>query len=224
MYSSDYSTHGAFFGVKKACEPIHAQLDEPDAFITVVNNTTRPLFDMLLIARVVDVTGVGISTREQGVSVPSNAAVRVFKLDLPEQLKEGVVFIRLTLADSRGSVLSENFYWRAAQKSGYRKLNEMGEAVLDCSAVLETARGASRVEVELTNRSDAVALAAQVVLRDARTRARVLPAYASDNYVSLLPGEARRLTIEAPAPEGARPMLLELKGWNVRAGVVPVSR
>ena len=64
MYSSDYSTHGAFFGVKKACEPVHAQLDEPDADIRVVNNTTRPLFNLLLITRVVDVTGDGISTRE----------------------------------------------------------------------------------------------------------------------------------------------------------------
>ena len=224
MYSSDYSTHGAFFGVKKACEPVHAQLDEPHAGVTVVNSTTRALFDLLLIVRVVDVTGVGISTREERVSVPSNSAVHAFKLDLPAQVKEGVVFIRLTLADAAGRVLSENFYWRAAQKSGYRKLNEMGEAVLDCSPVMRAGRGATRVEVELTNRSDAVALATQLILRDAATRARVLPAYASDNFVSLLPGEARRITIEAPASEGARPMLVELKGWNVRAALIPVAR
>jgi mannosylglycoprotein endo-beta-mannosidase len=96
--------------------------------------------------------------------------------------------------------------------------------VLDCSPVMRAGRGAPRVEVELTNRSDAVALAAQIILRDARTRERVLPAYASDNFVSLLPGEARRIIIEVPASEGARPMLVELKGWNVRAGFVPVER
>jgi beta-galactosidase/beta-glucuronidase len=221
MYSSDYSTHGAFFGVKKACEPLHAQLDEPDAGITVVNNTTRPLFNLLLITRVVAVTGNGISTREDRVSAPSNSAVRVFRLGMPEQAKEGVVFVRLTLADPAGRVLSENFYWRAAQKSDYRKLNEMAEAVLDCSPVLRSVRGASSVEVELTNRSDAVALAAQVVLRDARTRARVLPAYASDNYVSLLPGESRRVQIETPAR--VRDGVVELKGWNVRGAFVPVA-
>lgn len=32
--------------------------------------------------------------------------------------------------------------------------------------------------------------------------ARVLPAYASDNFVSLLPGERRRITLEIPASAG----------------------
>jgi beta-galactosidase/beta-glucuronidase len=222
MYSSDYSTHGAFFGVKKACEPVHAQLDEPGADITVVNNTTRPLFNLRLITRVADLAGTGISTREDTISAPSNSAVRAFRLDMPAQEKEGVVFVKLTLLDDAGRVLSDNFYWRAAQKSGYRKLNEMGEAVLVCYAALKTARGRSRVEVELTNTSDFVALAAQVVLRDAVTKARVLPAYASDNFVSLLPGEARRITIEVPTT--ARGAAVELKGWNVRGSFTPVAR
>lgn len=41
------------------------------------------------------------------------------------------------------------------------------------------------------------------------------PAYAGDNFVSLLPGERRLLTIESPAAVGrAR---VELKGWSLRA-------
>ena len=80
--------------------------------------------------------------------------------------------------------------------------------------------GAARIEVELMNHGDGVALAAQVVLRDARTGARVLPVYASDNYVSLLPGEQRRINIEVPKP--TRDMTVEVKGWNVRGQIVPV--
>jgi len=221
MYSSDYSTHGAYFGVKKACEPVHVQLDQPDLGITVVNNTQTPLRGLRLLVHVVDVNGFGLATHEQALSAPSNAAVRVSRLKEPAQAKEGVVFVKLTLADARGSVLSENFYWRAARKSGYRKLDEMPEVPLDCLAVSKTVRGASRVEVELTNRSDAVALATQLILRDARTRARVLPAYASDNFVSLLPGESRSVRIEVPAR--ARDVAVELKGWNVRNALIPVT-
>jgi hypothetical protein len=221
MYGSDYSTHGAYFGVKKACEPVHVQLDQPDLDVTVVNNTTRSLDRLRLTARVIDVTGAGISTREQTVTAPSNAAVRVFRLDVPGQATDGVVFVKLTLADEAGRVLAENFYWQAAQKSGYRKLNDMAEVSLDCSAVLKTEGEAVRVEVELTNRGPGVALAAQVVLRDASSRARVLPAYAGDNFFSLLPGEGRRVTVEAPAP--ARRFEVEVKGWNVRRAFVPVT-
>jgi hypothetical protein len=220
MYSPDYSTHGAYFGVKKACEALHVQLDQPDLDITVVNTTTAARRDLLLLTRVIDVTGVGISTSQQTVSAPSNAAVRVARLDVPERAKAGVVFVKLTLLDGARRVLAENFYWHAAQKSGYRKLNNMLEAPLACLAVVKTGAGAARVEVDLTNWEDGVALAVQVVVRDAVTKARVLPAYASDNYVSLLPGESRRVTVEVPKP--TRGMTVELKGWNVRGAFVPV--
>ena len=160
------------------------------------------------------------STSEQTLSAPSNSAVRVSRLEVPQRAQEGVVFVKLTLLDGQSRVLAENFYWHAAQKSGYRKLNDLLETPLACLAVLQRERGAARVEVELTNHGEGVALAAQVVLRDAATGARVLPAYASDNYVSLVPGERRRLTIEVPG--AAREMAVELKGWNVRRALVPV--
>ena len=137
MYSSDYSTHGAFFGVKKACEPVHAQLDEPDASITVVNNTTRPLFNLRLITRVVDVSGVGISTREDTVSAPTNAAVRVFRLDIPQRARDGVVFVRLTLADSAGRVLSERIIWFMQRLGVPNGLRAVGYSSSDIPALVE---------------------------------------------------------------------------------------
>lgn len=222
MYSSDYSTHGAFFGVKKANEPLHIQLDQPDLDITVVNNTRTPLRGLRLLTHIHDVNGGVISVDEQELSAPSNAAFRVSRLRVPAWAKDGVVFVRLQLIDAERRVLSENFYWHAAQKAAYRKLDRMPETPLACLAVSKAARGASRVDVELTNYNDyGVALAAQVVLRDAETGARVLPAYASDNYVSLVPGERRRITIEVPEPPPG--MNVEVKGWNVRRALVPVA-
>jgi hypothetical protein len=156
----------------------------------------------------------------QTLSAPSNSAARVSRLELPAYAKEGVVFVKLALLDGERRVLAENFYWHAAQKSGYRKLNGLLEAPLACLAVLKTERGAARVEVELTNYGEGVALAAQVVLRDAVTKERVLPVYASDNYVSLLPGASRSVTVEVPGPR--REMEVELKGWNVRHSFIPV--
>jgi hypothetical protein len=163
---------------------------------------------------------MGISTSQQTLSAPSNAAVRVARLDVPKEAKEGIVFVKLQLLDGARRVPADNFYWHAAQKSGYRKLDILLEAPLACLAVMKKEAGAARIEVELMNHGDGVALAAQVVLRDARTGARVLPVYASDNYVSLLPGEQRRINIEVPKP--TRDMTVEVKGWNVRGQIVPV--
>jgi mannosylglycoprotein endo-beta-mannosidase len=55
-----------------------------------------------------------------------------------------------------------------------------------------------------------------IQLRDAETGKRILPAYYSDNYVSLLPGEEWTITVEAASKElhGDQP-LIWLDGWNV---------
>ena len=46
IYSSDYDTAAAYYAVKKACEPLHAQLNLPDYRLAVVNTTRdRPIGD-----------------------------------------------------------------------------------------------------------------------------------------------------------------------------------
>ena len=42
ILSSDYDTQASFYGVKKACEPVHVQLDLSDYTVAVVNTTTAP--------------------------------------------------------------------------------------------------------------------------------------------------------------------------------------
>lgn len=44
----------------------------------------------------------------------------------------------------------------------------------------------------------------------------VLPAYYSDNYISLLPGEGRVVTISLPEAERDRRIRLEVRGWNIK--------
>jgi ABC-type hemin transport system ATPase subunit len=53
---------------------------------------------------------------------------------------------------------------------------------------------------------------------------RVLPAYYTDNYISLTPGESRRVTIEAAASDlkGEEP-LIQVDGWNIAVKQAPSS-
>jgi beta-mannosidase len=80
------------------------------------------------------------------------------------------------------------------------------------------AGGACLLDVTLSNPTRNVALMAHVQLRNQRTNQRVLPVYYSENYVSLLPGESRTITIEAASQDlgGARPLVV-VDGWNVTA-------
>ncbi|HEV7903196.1 MAG TPA: LamG-like jellyroll fold domain-containing protein, partial [Pyrinomonadaceae bacterium] len=58
MYSSDYTTYGAFYGIKKACEPLHVQFNLPGLETAVANITTRAFPNLRLVARMFSVDGV----------------------------------------------------------------------------------------------------------------------------------------------------------------------
>ena len=222
MYSSDYATDGAFFGVKKACEPLHAQLNLPNLETAVVNLTRSERRNLTLSARAVSVKGEELFVGESKVNAPSNATVTSFKLELPGGSERGVALVKLMLSDEAGQVLSENFYWHAPRAAGYHELNDLPAAEVVCSAVRSDEGGAARVTIQLTNRGKAVALAVQATLRDADGGARVLPAYLSDNFLSLLPGERRLIKAEVPAGAAPPRMQVALKGWNLRGVTAPV--
>jgi hypothetical protein len=79
-----------------------------------------------------------------------------------------------------------------------------------------------RVLVELRNTGTAAALESKLTLLNATDGSRILPAYYSDNYISLLAGESREIEIEYPAKSATGPAQLSLRGWNLTKQVVPV--
>jgi endogenous inhibitor of DNA gyrase (YacG/DUF329 family) len=50
----------------------------------------------------------------------------------------------------------------------------------------------------------------------------VLPVYYDDNYVSLLPGESRRIEVRCPGGSG-RCARVALRGWNAEAREISVE-
>ncbi len=132
-----------------------------------------------------------------------------------------VVFVRLQLHASTGQILSRNFYWRAASDAGYRTLNQLTSAKLSITAHLQRAAATGtandhQIEVDLKNTGDDVALNTKLGIF-AADGSEVLPAYFSDNYVSLLPGEEQTVTIDLPASADSRNLSLHVRGWNIPA-------
>jgi hypothetical protein len=93
---------------------------------------------------------------------------------------------------------------------------------LEASIKRHDAGGKSFMEVTLFNPSNSIALMAHLQLRRNGSGDRVLPVYYSDNYVSMVPKESKKIIIEAATIDlrGEAPLLL-LDGWNV--DVTPVT-
>jgi hypothetical protein len=222
ILSSDYDTQSSFYGVKKACEPIHVQLDLSNYNVDVVN-TTRDALNGLKVT--MDVYGLDNKTllhKNGVVNATADAVTNAGALELAPLLGTGVVIVKLQLLDSSGHLLSDNLYWVGGNNRSYRQLNKLPQATLTASAVSSHSGNSNVVRVELKNTGNAVALMNKLTLVNGVTGERILPAYYSDNYVSLLPGETREISIEHPATTGAN-ATVTLRGWNLAQTKITVG-
>jgi hypothetical protein len=214
MYSADYDTQASYYGVKKACEPLHAQMNLPDYALAVVNTTRSAAAGLTLRTRVLSLAGALLAQRVDRLDAPANQTTTLAPLALEAALaREGVVLVVLKLSDSRGRVLSENTYWPSATEPSLQRLVGLAVQPVRISSHAGREGEESLVRVTLTDQGSAPVLAAKLTLLDQQGR-RILPAYYSDNYLTLLPGEQREVTIRYPGPGQAT--RLALRGWNVR--------
>ena len=85
-YDYYYDLNGAYWGVKKACEPVHVQWSYADNTVKIVNATLRSLDNVKVDARVYDLSGKELPeySKQASASVRPDMALRVMTLDLPE--------------------------------------------------------------------------------------------------------------------------------------------
>jgi hypothetical protein len=79
--------------------------------------------------------------------------------------------------------------------------------------------------VNVSNPTRVVALMIRLKVVRNRSGDRVLPAFYSDNYFSLLPGETREASVEFSSADlaGELPKVIE-EGWNVSTREIPTTR
>jgi len=143
-----------------------------------------------------------------------------FRLDLAPFLKENVALVKLELRDSSGKLVSDNFYWMGGTSADYRQLNKLGEAQIKATVRTAADGDEERVKVVLENVGSTAAIELKLTLLQADGKTRVLPAYYSDNYVSLLPGEKKEIVVECAKAAVKEGVSVGLRGWNLESRVV----
>lgn len=221
IYSSDYDTQASYYGVKSACEPVHAQMNLPDYSLAVVNTTRAARRDLTLTSRVLALDGRLLARHASRVTAPANSTTTLPPLALgPTLAAQDLVLVVLTLDEPHGRRLSENIYWQGRDEHSQQKLNSLAPQNI-AVATRTGARGTQTVvSVTLENTGAVPALATKLTVVDAGGK-RVLPVFYSDNYLTLLPHEPRKLEILCPA--GAQCSNIQLRGWNVVPAVVHIK-
>jgi hypothetical protein len=219
IFSSDYDTQASYYGVQKACEPVHAQLDLTNNAVDLIDLGSAQLFH--LTSQVEGLDGKVLLDQTQDVSAAANARTRVGTLDLDNLAAGHTVLVKLKVSDAGGRPVSDNLYWWSAQESSLSELNALPEATLTASASSASQDGERKVAVELTNGGATPALMIKLTLKETKTGERILPANYSENYLSLLPGETRTILIGFSG-ELAKPSV-GIRGWNLKAEDINVN-
>ncbi len=226
IYHYDLEPMSSYFGVMHASEMVHIQFNEssPDqpggGQVQVINNKPEPLNGAVAHVAVYNLDGSIAYEHDTKVDAAPEAATNLGTIDFPPTLS-AVHFVKVELRDKSGQLLSSNFYWRAQpdQPDDLTSLNQMPMVTLRATAVRE----GNQIHVTLSNPTAHVALMAHIQLRS-KSGERVLPIYYSDNYVSLVPGESKTITIDAELGDDkdlVQDAVIAVDGWNV--SVEPAS-
>ncbi|MBP0458926.1 discoidin domain-containing protein [Streptomyces montanisoli] len=221
-YDYDFDVNGTYYGARAACEARHVQADPKDWRVLAVNHTPQELRGARVSARLYDLTGRQLgATRRADVDVAPAATAEAFDVAWTDGLPD-LHLLRLTLEDARGTVLSRNTYWRYRDPADMKALNKTRRATVSASLgrVRKVPGDRREVVASVHNRGAAVASMVRLSLLDAHSGDRVLPTLYGDNYLWLLPGESRTVTLSWPAAalRSGRPAL-RTEGYNAARAV-----
>jgi len=129
MYDWYLRPGGSYFGVKKACEPLHVQYSYDDRSIVVVNSYYEPFRNLKISAKIYNVDMTEKFSKEVEVSVAPDSSTRVLTLPSLTGLSTAY-FVSLTL-ESEGQIKSRNFYWLSTREEtldwGRQELDSSGQ-------------------------------------------------------------------------------------------------
>jgi hypothetical protein len=213
-YDYYFDPTAAYFGCKKACEPIHIQWNPVYDEIETVNIHAGDRSELTAFARLYNMDGSLQWEKDTIIKAPEDATVRCFKLRFPSSLSS-VHFIRLTLKE-KNKIISENFYWRGIEDGNYQALNDLPIAELEKSTKAKRSGNTWRLETRLRNTSGTPVLMVRLKVKGKESGERILPVFFSDNFISLLPGEEKIITVSLQEQDtrGETPEI-EISGFNL---------
>ena len=214
VYSWDFETFGSYFASQKACEPIHVQMNLNDSQVVVVNTSLRSLQNALVTLEVFDLKGKSIFTQKTNLNVLSNQLNKVFNANLPAELPDNYL-VRLILKDKNGAVISHNDYWKNVKKTGnFLAFNDLESTKLAIKVTGSKKAESSETYFTITNKSAVPAIGVKLNLKNQLTKEIILPAYFSDGYFTLLPGETRNIKVEYPNQN--KEVEIAVYGYNIQ--------
>ncbi len=228
LYDYYLMPNGAFYGARTACRPLTLAYNYGNRGIYVVNDTLKSHTDLSARVRVFDIQSKEIFSKTLPVTAAANQSKKV--LDLPQFKDAGsVYFASFTLLGPDERVVGDNFYWLSSkpevlddaaakwfytpikEHADFRALETLAPAEVDVSHQF----GKGKVHVTLTNKGDKLAFFIYLQVLDKKNGNSILPIFWEDNYISLLPGQSKKIKGGFDVAGSMTPVF-KYSGWNLK--------
>jgi len=216
MYDYYLDPNACLYGLHKGSEPFHIMYNPVNGMVMVANNTFKARRSMMLVVKVYDMNGKDSLITQVFADIGPTTTKKYFsiKQEISDAATKEGVFLSLQLLDTDKKPITENVYWIADHRGDYSGLQKMKQSNLTVKAKYI---GEDKLEVTLDNSQNSnLAFFNRLSLVDAETKTRLLPTFFSDNYVTVLPGERKRIIIDYPAKADKKNLLVAISGWNTQ--------
>lgn len=214
MYDYYLDPNASLFGLRTAGESLHPMCNPITGELYAVNSTTEKANDLIYSVRIFNFEGKDslLSSNIIYLNPSSSKKIGDIKNQIDKLTKEKGGFLLLRLINQKQQVVGENFYWLPDSQGEYTGLQTMNRTDIKLS-YRKTATGKIEITMENPDKKN-IAFFNRVSVIDKNTGKRILPAFYSDNYISLVPGAVKVIEVEFPEKKGVIPAV-ENYGWNV---------
>lgn len=222
LYDWSLVPTAALYYSQNGLAPLHPQFDYLKNTVSVYNDYRTAFNNYTVEAIVYDFNSKPVLNLNKQINIPGDGVVNdAIKIDFPEISQ--VHFIKLILKDDKGNQVSDAFYWRSNDKykgawtmtgpavSGFQDMNNLASTTLK----LETTNDKNIIKAKVSNTGNSLSFFTELKLKDSNDK-MVKAAFYSDNFVNLLPGESKLITIELPQGVEIKDTKLIVDSWNAK--------
>ncbi|MCR5352470.1 MAG: glycoside hydrolase family 2 [Bacteroidales bacterium] len=214
LYWQLYDWYGAptagYYGTKKACEPVQLIFDYADRKVYAVSERAEAC-TLTATVQVFDAQSRALGKESRKIRIDYRQSLPVFDL---RRFDGRPHFVALTLSTPDGTPVADNFYCLPARDTDYdwskgnwyltpiRRHADLHFVFEQAPAEVEmsVSPGEGEYIVTLTNKSSSIAYMNILKALDADGRL-VVPAYWSDNFFPLLPGQSKSVRCRCDAKD-----------------------
>ena len=230
LYDYYLQPNAAYYAVKRGNQPVQLIYDYQRRAVFAVNETLKPV---TLNAAMRLIAGATDQQAQKTLTLEAGAVVKAFEVPVTSD-----AFLFLKASDTAGNEIAVNDYFLPSERdeydwkntnwvttpitryASYRALNNLPRVTcqltskpLTCESNVQCSTfNVQCFELTLSNSSSTVAFFQRLMVKDA-TGKLVCPAYWSDNYVTLAPGEKRTITCLLPTTDNDADVHFEVEAF-----------